>query len=162
MMRSATERRFHDQQARARAAVFTQRPSAWIVDEAAYLDHESWIGPAVQFLGELHGTYLLDYGCGHGMASVVFARRSARVTACDLSIGYCREARERARANGVSLNVVQADGTRLPFCDRSFDRVWGNAVLHHLPLATAGRELWRMLRRGVLRSSASPGAKIPC
>src|SRR5437764_10045575 len=36
---------------------------------------------------------------------------------------------------------------------RSFDAVWGNAVLHHLDLPTAARELRRVLRpNGVGRS----------
>jgi SAM-dependent methyltransferase len=82
------------------------------------------------------------------MAAVVLARRGARVTAFDLSGGYLSEADRRAAANGVSVDFVQADGERLPFADASFDRVWGNAVLHHLDLDVAGRELFRVLRPG--------------
>jgi SAM-dependent methyltransferase len=91
---------------------------------------------------------VLDFGCGHGMASVVLARQGAQVTAFDLSAGYLSEARRRAEANGVSVDLVQADGERLPFADGSFDRVWGNAVLHHLDLRRAAAELYRVLRPG--------------
>src|SRR5262249_2233800 len=88
--------------------------------------------------------------CGHAMAAVVLARRGARVTAFDLSGGYLAEARQRSEANGVVIDFVQVDGERLPFADKSFDRVWGNAILHHLDLGRAARELRRILRpRGI-------------
>jgi SAM-dependent methyltransferase len=82
------------------------------------------------------------------MASIVLARGGAQVTAFDLSTGYLNEARTRARANGVSVRFVSADGERLPFADHSFDRLWGNAILHHVDLDQAARELWRVLRPG--------------
>ena len=82
------------------------------------------------------------------MAAVVLARKGAQVTAFDLSPGYLVEARQRARANGVSVAFVQADGHHLPFGDHSFDRIWGNAILHHLEPRTAARELQRLLKPG--------------
>ena len=72
------------------------------------------------------------------MAAVVMARAGATVTAFDLSPGYVAEARQRATANGVSVECVVADGENLPFPDATFDAVWGNAILHHLDLARAG------------------------
>jgi SAM-dependent methyltransferase len=141
---------FHERQARARSATFVKRPGDLAFDDDAYLDHETWIRPALNQLGDVAGRRVLDYGCGHGMAAVVLARRGARVTAFDLSAGYLTEAARRAAANGVALDFVQADGERLPFADASFDCVWGNAVLHHLDMVRAGRELIRVLRpRGV-------------
>ena len=91
---------------------------------------------------------MLDLGCGHGMATVVLARRGADVTACDLSLGYLREARARAAANRVAARWVLGDGQRLPFADAAFDRIWGSAILHHLDLRRAGPELRRVLRPG--------------
>jgi SAM-dependent methyltransferase len=79
---------------------------------------------------------------------VVLARRGASVTALDLSPGYLGEVARRAAANGVGIDLVQADGERLPFADGAFDAVWGNAVLHHLNTARAARELRRVLRPG--------------
>src|SRR5213076_2968969 len=107
------------------------------------------------------GRRLLDYGCGHGMASVVLARAGARVTAMDLSHGYLREAATRALANDVTLSLVQADGERLPFADGSFDRIWGNAVLHHLDLEQAGSELRRVLRPGGVAVFCEPWGGNP-
>ena len=142
------EQQFHDRQARHRADWYVQHPHEYRFPDDAYLDHETWIRPAFSQLGDVAGLPVLDYGCGHGMAAVVLARRGARVTAFDLSAGYVAEARRRAAANGVAVALVQADGERLPFADASFDRIWGNAILHHLDIEQAARELDRVLRPG--------------
>lgn len=138
---------FHDRQARDREARLTTEATLRFRDDD-YLNHETWIRPAIERLGEVAGRAVLDLGCGHGMAAVVLARRQARVTALDLSGGYLAEARRRASANGVRLTLVQADGERLPFADGSFDRVWGNAVLHHFDLTRGAAEVRRVLRPG--------------
>jgi SAM-dependent methyltransferase len=155
------ERAFHDRQAQGRSATFLGRPDQLVFADAAYLDHESWIRPAMECLGDVSGRRVLDYGCGHGMAAVVLARRGARVTAFDLSSGYVAEARRRAEANGVAVDFVQADGERLPFAPESFDGIWGNAVLHHLDLRTAGPELARVLRPGGVAVFCEPWGENP-
>jgi SAM-dependent methyltransferase len=148
MGRLLCERLFHDAQAKFRARTFQACPGALRVDENGYLDHEDWIRPAFEQLGLVAGLDVLDLGCGHGMAAVLLARRGARVTALELSGGYLAETARRAEANGVRLALVQADGQRLPFADASFDRVWGNAILHHLDLNRAAAEVRRVLRPG--------------
>lgn len=150
------ERAFHDSQADARAKALL--PADYVVDDDAYLNHESWITPAFAALGDVNGLRVLDLGCGHGMASVVLARRGARVTACDLSLGYVREAGMRARANSVTFDRVVCDGEALPFGDSAFDRVWANAVLHHLDIDRAGRELSRILAPGGVAVFCEPWA----
>ena len=159
--RLSSEQVFHDRQARRRAAALSRQPDALRFDDAVYLDHETWIRPAIQQLGDVRDARVLDYGCGHGMAAVVLARRGARVTAFDLSHGYLEEARARARANDVTVDFVQAEGERLPLADGSFDRVWGNAVLHHLDVDVAGRELYRVLRPGGVAVFCEPWGENP-
>jgi SAM-dependent methyltransferase len=163
---SATDRlhselAFHDRQARERAATFSRDPQQLRFEDDLYLDHETWIRPALDRLGDVRGLHVLDHGCGHGMAAVVLARRGARVTGFDLSPGYLEEAGARAAANGVQVCLAQADGERLPFADGAFDRVWGNAVLHHLDLDRAGRELFRVLRPGGLAVFCEPWGENP-
>lgn len=143
-----SEKQFHDRQAALRSLTFESNPARFVFADDTYLAHESWIRPAFESLGDIRGRSVLDYGCGHGMAAVVMARRGARVTAFDLSFGYLDEARRRAAANQVSVDFVGADGARLPFSDASFDAAWGNAVLHHLDIGVAVRELRRVLRPG--------------
>src|SRR5438128_283229 len=107
--RLKNEQAFHDRQARERSVQFQQAEALVFADDE-YLDHETWVRPAFQQLGEVRDEPVLDFGCGHGMAAVVLARRGARVTAFDLSHGYLDEALARARANNVSVDFVKADG----------------------------------------------------
>ncbi len=160
MDRLALERAFHDDQCRRRAPSFAAPDSLRFTDDA-YLDHETWVRPAFARLGRLDGLRALDYGCGHGMAAVVLARRGARVTAFDLSPAYVEEARRRATANGVAVEFTTADAERLPVADGSFDRIWGNAVLHHLDLGLAVRELCRVLAPGGLAVFCEPWGQNP-
>jgi SAM-dependent methyltransferase len=158
--RLADERTFYDRQARDRAAHYPD-PGVLGFDDGDFLDHETWVRPAFARLGELAGLTALDLGCGHGMAAVVMARRGARVIALDVSPGYLAEARTRAAVNGVAVDFVQADAQRLPFADSTFDRVWGNAVLHHLDLAVAAGELRRVLRPGGVAVFCEPWGGNP-
>jgi SAM-dependent methyltransferase len=159
--RRLTEQEFHDRQAADRADTFRAGRADLRFDDADYLDHETWIRPAVAKLGDLHGKHVLDYGCGHGMAAVMLARAGAAVSAFDLSPGYVSETRERAGACGVTLECVVADGEHLPFPDAHFDAVWGNAILHHLDLARAGRELRRVLKPGGVAVFCEPWGGNP-
>jgi SAM-dependent methyltransferase len=159
--RLRTEQAFHDHQAGERAAAFVREPERLRFEDDIYLAHETWIRPAMDRLGDVRGQRVLDYGCGHGMAAVVLARRGADVTAFDLSPGYLREAARRALVNGVQCQLVQADGERLPFTDGAFDRVWGNAILHHLDMERAGRELYRVLRPGGVAVFCEPWGENP-
>ena len=146
MDRLKREQNFHDAQAAERARTFLAEPQRLRFTDNEYLDHQSWVRPAMDRLGPLAGRSILDWGCGHGMAAVVFARCRAQVTACDLSSGYVRETQRRAAANLVSVRCVQADAHRLPFGPASFDAVWGHAILHHLDVPRAAAELRRVLR----------------
>lgn len=145
MERRLSEIQFHDDQARRRFADLS-RSEGFLFSDDTYLDHETWIRPAFDLLGDVAARAVLDFGCGHGMAGIVLARRGARVTAFDLSHGYVHEAETRARANGAEVGFLRADGERLPFADASFDRIWGNAILHHLDMDRAGAELRRVLK----------------
>ncbi|MBY0232762.1 MAG: class I SAM-dependent methyltransferase [Gemmataceae bacterium] len=145
--RLAEETAFHDAQAAERAARYPDAASLAFADDD-WLGHETWIRPAFAKLGDLAGLDALDLGCGHGMASVVMARRGARVSALDLSAGYLEEASRRAEANGAAVSFHRGDAERLPFADAAFDRVWGNAILHHLDIGQAGREIVRVLKPG--------------
>jgi SAM-dependent methyltransferase len=160
MDRLHTERAFHDRQAEARAASFLDNNRLRFAD-ADYLDHETWIRPAFERLGDVAGKRVLDFGCGHAMMSVVLARHGANVTAFDLSPGYLQEARRRAEANDVDVAFVQADGERLPFASASFDAIWGNAIVHHLDIPTAAREVRRVLRPGGVAVFCEPWGGNP-
>lgn len=100
------------------------------------------------FLGDLDGREVLEYGCGLGELTIVLARSGARVTSFDLSPASVEFSRERATRDGVADRVrfVVAAGESLPFPDGSFDLAVGKAVLHHLDPATGAAELARVLK----------------
>jgi SAM-dependent methyltransferase len=159
--RLIAEQQFHDEQAAERAESFRTGRADLVFPDDAYLDHETWVRPAFGKLGDVRGKRALDYGCGHGMAAVVLARAGANVTAFDLSPAYVAEARERAVANGVCIQCTVADGEDLPFSDESFDAVWGNAILHHLDIARAGGELFRVMKLGSIAVFCEPWGGNP-
>jgi len=140
------EREFHDRQAEIRRLHRTAETEAR--DEAHYLDHAPWIRRAIDLLAPLEGKRVLDLGCGHGWAALEMARQGASVVGTDLSLGYCTEARERHASRGQPTPFVQADGEALPFADGAFDRIWGNAILHHLDNDRALKEIGRLLAPG--------------
>lgn len=104
-------------------------------------------------LGDVRDRVVLDYGCGDGLNTVALARRGALVKALDLSPDLIDVARERLAVNatpyerfGVDLLVGSAHDIPLP--DASVDVVFGIAILHHLDLALAAREVLRVLKPG--------------
>jgi SAM-dependent methyltransferase len=159
--RLSSERDFHDAQAAGRARHFHVHRAELRFADADYLDHEPWVRPAFAKLGNLRRKVVLDFGCGHGMAAVVLARAGAIVSAFDLSPGYVAEAKDRAAANGVRVSFTVADGELLPYANESFDAVWGSAILHHLDLAVAARELRRVLKPGGVAVFCEPWGGNP-
>jgi SAM-dependent methyltransferase len=73
-----------------------------------------------ELLGPGHGA-LLDLGCGTGVFIPVATELGWSVVGVDISAGQLRIARERVGDHAMEL--VQADATRLPFGDASFDAV---------------------------------------
>jgi SAM-dependent methyltransferase len=159
--RLISEQEFHDRQAAEREVSFVSGRAELVFANDDFLDHETWIRPAFARLGDLRGRHALDYGCGHGMAAVVLARAGAEVSAFDLSPGYVAETRARAHANGVRIECTAANGEELPFPANWFDVVWGNAILHHLDLARAGAELFRVMKPGAVAVFCEPWGGNP-
>lgn len=147
--RLADEKAFHEAQSETRfsRANFQKQLSQ---DDEAYLDHASWIRPGFEALGDLNDKNVLDWGCGHGMASVCLANRGAHVHSLDLSHGYCKEVKLRAITNGLGHRILpfQGDACRLPLPAESMDAIWGNAILHHVPPDKAAVEIRRVLKPG--------------
>jgi SAM-dependent methyltransferase len=117
----------------------------------------------VEFLGDLEGKRVLDYGCGLGETAILLARSGAHVTAFDISVGSTQVARERAAHSGLDspLEVVAAAGERLPFADKSFDVIFGKAILHHLDVHLGWPDLYRVLRTGGKAAFVEPMGMNP-
>lgn len=103
-----------------------------------------------EFLGDLQGKRILEYGCGLGEITSLLAKTTGNVVAFDLSKKSVEVARLRGRTNGVEdhVSVVVAAGERLPYADESFDVVFGKAILHHIDPNLGYFDLSRVLRKG--------------
>jgi len=96
--------------------------------------------------GNLQGKRVLDYGCGAAEGGIYFAKQGAIVTAIDVSAGMLSLAERLAKHHGVSIETRQVNTDRIPAENDEFDYIYGNGVLHHVPLDTAMPEIARILR----------------
>jgi len=99
-------------------------------------------------LGELAGRAVLEVGCGSAPCARWLAVQGARAVGLDLSAGMLRHAVHAARDTGISVPLVQADATRLPFAEGSFDLACSafGAVPFVADSAAVMREVARVLR----------------
>lgn len=115
------------------------------------------IGTTLQIVGESlceaidlrAGERVLDVACGNGNAALAAARRWARVTGADYVPTLLAKANARARAEGLELDLREADAEDLPFDDGSFDVVLSTFGVMFAPnQVKAAAELLRVCRPG--------------
>jgi ubiquinone/menaquinone biosynthesis C-methylase UbiE len=96
------------------------------------------------------GARLLDFGCGWGDNSVVFAHIGYQVEGFDISEGNLDVARQLAEKEGLAkqahFSVQRAESLNYP--DGHFDVVAGVDILHHVDIPSAMIECRRVLREG--------------
>lgn len=106
---------------------------------------------AFYLLGDIRGKTVLDLGCGTGENLLPLLKRGAHVIAMDISPDLVELARRRIEISCIDrgtamVQVGSAYDTGLP--DQSVDVVFSMALLHHLDLEKARREIYRILRPG--------------
>jgi SAM-dependent methyltransferase len=116
----------------------------FISEEERYATYP-WLYEAAEF--RLHGGQrVLEVGCGTGCDLLQFARHGAQAVGVDITPEHLRLARERV---GQLAEVREADATKLPFADGSFDYVYSHGVLHHIENPRqAVEEIFRVLKPG--------------
>ena len=100
-------------------------------------------------LGDISGKQVLDLGCGSGENAPVLARLGAKVYSMDISEQLVNLAKRRLTVNGNpgDVNLIVGSAYDIPLPDESIDVVFGMAILHHLELPLAAREVKRVLRK---------------
>lgn len=103
----------------------------------------------VDRLAPAPGTRHLDVATGNGNVALLTAARGAQVTGLDLTDEFFPDARERARAAGVQIELLQGDAEELPFDDAGFDLVTSTYGIQFAPdHQAAAQEMARVLRPG--------------
>lgn len=117
----------------------------------------SVIGTTLQLVGETlceaadvdAGSRVLDVACGNGNAALAAAHRFCRVVGIDYVPALLDRARQRAEAERLSIEFLQADAEALPFPADSFDAALSTFGVMFAPdQQRAARELTRVVRPG--------------
>lgn len=117
-------------------------------------------GGAYAIVGASHGYYkrrlradakgrdILEIGSGRGETVLELAECGGTVTGIDLSEVAVANAQVRAKELRVDAQFFAMDAEATEFADDAFDIICGGAILHHLDIERAYREISRLLRPG--------------
>jgi tellurite methyltransferase len=78
------------------------------------------------------GLTLLDIGCGEGRNAIYFAKKGFNVTGLDYSKPGLEKAKNKARKEGVNLEIIHAD-IRSYTIKETYDVLFSTGTLHYLP-----------------------------
>lgn len=109
-------------------------------------------------LQDVRGKRIIEYGCGEGWITADLARMGAKVDAFDVSETAVSNTRSVLRGASVESNCTLAvmPAEKLTYPDESFDLAVGFAIIHHLDLSLALKELHRVLKPGGVAFFAEP------
>lgn len=121
------------------------------------MDHSAANASVVARFLELGGgrcQRVLDLGTGPGDIPILLAQRTPQgphITAVDAAATMLALARPKLPPLGLQQRIAfeQADVKQLPYADQSFDGVFSNTILHHIPEPVGFlRECARVFRPG--------------
>jgi ubiquinone/menaquinone biosynthesis C-methylase UbiE len=132
-------------------ALKTRQHGAWSSGDYAV------VGTTLQIVGEelcetldlRAGQRVLDVAAGNGNATLAAARRWCNVVSTDYVGALLERGRQRATADGLSVEFREADAEALPFGDGEFDAVLSTFGVMFTPNQDrAASELIRVCKRG--------------
>jgi SAM-dependent methyltransferase len=109
------------------------------------------------------GEHVIDIGCGNGNASVLAARRGARVTGIDPAERLLELARARARAESLDATFIAGEAAAVPLADASAEVVISAfGLIFAADASAAAAEIARVsgARARVVLSAWLPGGAI--
>jgi ubiquinone/menaquinone biosynthesis C-methylase UbiE len=133
-------------------------------DKISSLVSDTWIGDyekrlldRLLQLIEAPNLRILDVGCGNGKDTAYLMAKGATVVGIDYSSQMLQEAKSHVQ-NGIFLLM---DMRNLEFPNNTFDGVWANGCIYHVPKVELGqvlKEVIRVLRPlGILSFNAKAG-----
>jgi ubiquinone/menaquinone biosynthesis C-methylase UbiE len=109
---------------------------------------QPWLTDVVPF-HQMAGKRVLEIGFGPGYDAIKFIKAGADYSGVDITPENVERTKKHLAHFGLTPNVQQGDAENLPFPDTTFDVVYSNGVLHHVPdMEKAFREARRVLKPG--------------
>jgi ubiquinone/menaquinone biosynthesis C-methylase UbiE len=117
---------------------------AWAYDYEKYF-FSSFRKKAAHFLNVKSPSKILDVATGTGALAFDMAKLGHDVTGIDLSSGMLAQAKKKLSPK-LKLKFQEADGTKLPFKDNSFDATTISWGIHDMPYEIGFKVLQEMKR----------------
>lgn len=93
---------------------------------------QHWLPKVVPF-HEMRGKRVLEIGFGAGFDALTFLQSGADYSGVDITPENTVRAKKHLGLYGFTPDVKEGDAEALPFPDDTFDVVYSNGVLHHVP-----------------------------
>jgi ubiquinone/menaquinone biosynthesis C-methylase UbiE len=107
---------------------------------------QPWLHEIIPF-HRMSGKRILEVGSGPGFDALSFLKSGALYSGIDLVPENIERARKHLGFYGYTPDVREGDAEDLPFDAQSFDVVYSNGVLHHVPdMKRAFAEIHRVLK----------------
>ena len=94
----------------------------------------------------LENKNVLDYGCGWGENSKVYASYGAKTVGIDITEKFINQANKNNKNKNLKFMIM--DCHNLEFRDNTFDYIFGDGILHHLDFMQSINEIARCLKKG--------------
>jgi len=94
-----------------------------------------YLDPPERLIGKLGinpDDAVIDFGCGPGYFLIPLAKVARRAIGVDVSSRMLEKASRKAKKKGVSVELLQSDGTGIRLEDSSVDLIFLNHVFHEV------------------------------
>lgn len=109
---------------------------------------QPWLSEVVPF-HEMKGKRVLEVGSGPGFDAYKISLAGAEYTGIDITPENIVRAKAHLAHFNIAVDVRVGDAEAMEFPDATFDEVYSNGVLHHVPdMEQAFREVRRVLKPG--------------
>ena len=126
--------------------LWSHAPFSWAIiraNELLLLEKETFKPP------------ILEVGCGDGIVSSLLFKNKKGII--DIGIDLDRSELKRAEKTKIYKKLIQADITNTEFASNSFNTIFTNGVLEHIPdLESALNEISRLLKKDGKLITTSP------
>jgi len=102
---------------------------------------------------------ILDLGCGWGRVLKPVLDLQGDAVGLDISHNMLGLSKKHLEKNGYQTPLLQGDGTRLPFRDNTFDKVYSLLVLQHLSKEN-GKAVFEEIQR-ILKAGGTAYIRVP-